>query len=286
MLLTLAGFISFQTATPPIPTLGNAGLLGFLIDGCSVMNAKYDIRIDRSKVTTNEGSIDLMIDMTCDQQGTRDIRWALVLGGAIAEGTQARVADVDAHHSNEPRVLRLRPLEDEYFEGGNGESPVVLAAGIDQTNIIGYMTLVFSLTNANLGQRSGARMAIAAPSADTTFKSDGFKVSADWFEPNLDVSPATQDVLVKHVPKREITLTAGRLTTAERVEFSSPSLTDPGILQWRGEDISVSALVADTNAEQREQQMLFWAGILVGLAASLVIWVVELILETRGILPA
>lgn len=286
VVLTRSGLIFSRAATPRIPTLGNAGALAFLTDGCPVETAKYDVLIDRTKVTATQGTVDLVINMSCGVQGTSDIRWALVLGGAMAGGTDAVVADNDAHHSNDARNLVLRPPpEHDYFEGQDDLSPVVMAAGIDQTNIIGDMNLTFTLTNASLGQRSGARVAIAAPSVETVFSSEEFRVPADWFKPNQDVSPASQDVSVHHTPKPEITATAGRLITDERVEFSSPSLADPGILMWRGKGVSVSALIADTNAEQREQQKLFWAGILVGLAASLFIWLVELILEALGILP-
>lgn len=48
---------------------------------------------------------------------------------------------------------------------------------------------------------------------------------------------------------------------------------------------AVSALVVDTNAKRGEQLLLFVAGILVGLATSISIWVLELWLSARGVLP-
>ena len=51
LVLALFGFVAFRSATPPIPTLGNAGALGFLTDGCPVEEARYDVHIDRTKVT-------------------------------------------------------------------------------------------------------------------------------------------------------------------------------------------------------------------------------------------
>jgi hypothetical protein len=254
------------------------------MDGCSGARAEYLLALDRSKVTATRGTLDFDMRLDCGIVQGFEIRWALVLAGPISEGTSAMVTNPDPRQSTEKRVLRLRPFDDAPIYTAQGDAlPTVFAAGIECTDIIGELHLKFSFANTGLGQRNGARVAIAAPSVDSSV--EGLDIPGEFFIPYSDASPASGTVSTEKIPKVSTRYTAGRLNTAERVEFSSPSLADPGTLEWRGPRNGVSTLIVDTNAEQREERMLFWAGILVGLAASLLVWAAEIVLGIRGMLP-
>jgi hypothetical protein len=294
--LALSGLLAFLFATPAVPSLGYAGPIAFLVDSsCSGGTADYHLDLDRTKVTSSEGVLDLTILTNCE--AAHDVRWALLLGGAIANGTKVTVTNVDPHQYDRPRDLQVRPLDDWLDETnqllfldlqGNLSIPAAGAAGIDQAESqTGELRLVFSITNAKLGQHSGARTALAAPSMETELQDieeKGLRLPGDWFVPN-GVQPASKEVVVGEALASTVTVTAGGLTTDQRAELASPALKDPGVLRWQGPHLAVSALVVDTNAERGEQFLLFLAGILVGLATSISIWVLELWLSARGVLP-
>ena len=44
-------------------------------------------------------------------------------------------------------------------------------------------------------------------------------------------------------------------------------------------------LVTDINEEHTEEQLLFLAGVAAGLAGSLVVWILQIVLEAEGMLP-
>jgi hypothetical protein len=248
------------------------------------------LAIDLDKVSTKNATLDIKVLASCDFVGGQRVRWAIAMVGPISHTTRALAGSWDAQQSNELHQVDIRRLEGVYvtdYSRGTWpypELPVMVIAGTNFSDSGGGLFLRLSIESPGLGRREGSSIAIAVPSISSDISLVGVpKFPVALFEETKNTSETAN---LKAAEVEKVSFDAGRLNTAERIEFTSPPLRDPANLQWQlGKERGVSALVVDTNRRQLEQQLLFWAGILAGVAATLLVWFAEIILEARGALP-
>lgn len=277
-------FMAFRTATPHVPALETSGELMLLMDNCS--SAEHQLAIDLDKVSTKNATLDIKTLASCDIVGSQSVRWAIVMVGPISRATRAFAGSWDAHQSSELHTAEIRRLEgvSVFSDDALGaELPVMVIAGTNDTDAAGGLFLRVSIESPSVGRRDGASIAISVPSISP----DVFLVGEPTFPIASFEEPSntSETVNLKAADVGKVDFDAGQLNTAERIEFASLPLRNPANLQWQlGKERGVSALVVDTNRRQLEQRLLFWAGILAGVAATLLVWLAEIMLEARGAL--
>jgi hypothetical protein len=208
---------------------------------------------------------------------------------SVRHESKVTVESTDPHLSNESHPLQLMPLSGASFFRDNGDVfHVSIAAGSGETDAAGFLHLRFSITSASVGRREGSNLAMATPSVES---STGFEerltIPVSAFAKNEVASGASKSVGVRFAQVSDLHFDAGRLNTAQRVDFSSPPLLNPGALRWRlkaGHTVSVR--IVDTGKEQSQARMLFWAGTLGGITASLFFWLGQILLKARRLLPS
>jgi hypothetical protein len=124
------------------------------------------------------------------------------------------------------------------------------------------------------------------PSVETDVNSDT-TLNIPGAASSKDNTPDTSTSVFRAPSISDLKLNAGRLNTAQRVDFSSPSLLDAGTLEWKleaGQPVSVR--IVDTGREKSQERMLFWAGTLGGITASLFFWLGQIVLNAFRMLPS
>lgn len=281
-LFSLGAFWCYRLATPPVPALRDIGELGFFVDGCPDAKVRYRLSVKPEDISHNRSTLGVAVEVDCNFGGALNVDWVLHLVGPMADVKSVAVQNLDPHESNEAHILQLTSLDKPDYIAEEQHPPEAVVTGTTTTDLAAGLHLYFSLADARIGEREGAFVAVAAPSVEIDYGE---------LEQGLDATPSIPPQLkaldFNEPQVSDIVFDAGRLSTAERVEFASPALPDPGVLTWKpDQDHAVSALIVDSNRQQREERQLFGAGILAGLAASLLVWIAEIVLEAFRVLPA
>jgi hypothetical protein len=287
-LLAYVAYRLIVSATPGVPVLKEGGQLTLLTEGCS--RADYDMFFDLDRVT-EEGAT-LRIDMTadCDYDGAKTVRWAVAMVGPVSSATEAAAGSIDPRNPTPMRPVSIEQLKEVTVytytsPSAPREEPVMVVAGINETDIVGVLHVRVLITGTSMGQQDGSYLAIAAPSVDAQIgflPGEPLYVSFDEATDASDLATeGPSDRVALNTAKTDsVSLDAGQLDTAQSLEFVSSPLTDPGFLRWElTEGRELSARILDNNLRQGEERSLFAAGVLAGIAGSLL---VEGLLRTRG----
>jgi hypothetical protein len=266
-----------------VPALNESGSLTLLAPKCQ--SAVYHLTLDRKDVSSEGATLRVDIGASCQGAGP-SVRWALAMVGPIHSATRATARSTNVKQDTDTTYeLEIRKLDHDRIDNAS------VITGISDVNAAESISMEVLIEVDSVAQRDGPSTAIGLPAVGNFFLGDPeegtsepvdvrFTASGDMSESDAITSP--EIVSLRAVRITTITVDLGRLNTAERLEFASPPLSDPGTLRWELEaERGLITMIADTNEEQDDERRLFGAGVLAGLAASLLVWFGEVIPEAR-----